>query len=173
VLRLCWRYGLLTALTYILNRGLNDYMGPAAHLLMALLRPSAHSPSGDSKAAGYRLLVYLRCCLTGCSFPPGAQAMPMWCSSHVSSAAEPCYCSAFPVCLLRQLLYMLAVWCCREVVLMAGKSCLGVQSTKHGDLTLGSSNIASKAVRCMAKAVSTCYPVCLCAKTETSYICCR
>jgi len=76
VLRLCWRYGLLTALTYILNRGLNDYMGPAAHLLMAVLRPSAHGPGSDSKAAGYRLLVYLRCCLTGCSFPPGAQAMP-------------------------------------------------------------------------------------------------
>jgi len=75
VLRLCWRYGLLTALTYILNRGLNDYMGPAAHLLMALLRPSAHGPGSDSKAAGYRLLVYLRCCLTGCTFPPGPQAM--------------------------------------------------------------------------------------------------
>ena len=75
VLRLCWRYGLLTALTYILNRGLNDYIGPAAHLLMALLRPSAQGPGSDSKAAGYRLLVYLRCCLTGCSFPPGVQAM--------------------------------------------------------------------------------------------------
>ncbi|KAL0018560.1 hypothetical protein WJX77_004866 [Trebouxia sp. C0004] len=76
VLRLCWRYGLLTALTYILNRGLNDYMGPAAHLLMALLRPSAHGPGRDSKAAGYRLLVYLRCCLTGCSFPPGSGGLP-------------------------------------------------------------------------------------------------
>ncbi|KAL0048183.1 hypothetical protein WJX82_009442 [Trebouxia sp. C0006] len=76
VLRLCWRYGLLTALTYILNRGLNDYMGPAAHLLMALLRPSAHGPGSDSKAAGYRLLVYLRCCLTGCSFPPGSGGLP-------------------------------------------------------------------------------------------------
>ena len=75
MLRLCWRYGLLTALTYILNRGLNDYVGPAAHLLMALLRPSAHGPASDSKAAGYRLLVYLRCCLTGSSFPPGVQAM--------------------------------------------------------------------------------------------------
>ncbi|KAL0030409.1 hypothetical protein WJX79_001821 [Trebouxia sp. C0005] len=76
VLRLCWRYGLLTALTYILNRGLNDYMGPAAHLLMALLMPSAHGPGNDSKAAGYRLLVYLRCCLTGCSFPPGSGGLP-------------------------------------------------------------------------------------------------
>jgi hypothetical protein len=135
VLRLCWRYGLLTALTYILNRGLNDYMGPAAHLLMALLRPSAHGPASDSKAAGYRLLVYLRCCLTGCSFPPGAQAMLTLVISDVSSAAGPFHGSAFPVCLLYQLLHMLAVWCCREVVLIAGRSCLGVQSTKLGDLT--------------------------------------
>lgn len=71
VLRLCWRYGLLTALTYILNRGLNDYMGPAAHLLVALVLPSKHAHASDTKAAGYRLLVYLRCCLTGAAFPPG------------------------------------------------------------------------------------------------------
>jgi len=62
---------LLTALTYILNRGLNDYMGPAAHLLMALLLSSKSDEGSNSKASGYRLLVYLRCCLTGCSFPPG------------------------------------------------------------------------------------------------------
>lgn len=96
VLRLCWRYGLLTALTYILNRGLNDYMGPAAHLLMALLMPSAHGPGNDSKAAGYRLLVYLRCCLTGCSFPPGAQEMLNF-NVIPSNAAKPSHCSAVPI----------------------------------------------------------------------------
>ena len=73
VIRLCWRYGLLTALTYILNRGLNDYIGPAAALFVPLLQPSASSrdSSSSSSKAGYRLLVYLRCCLTGQSFPPG------------------------------------------------------------------------------------------------------
>ncbi|KAL3136710.1 hypothetical protein ABBQ38_005943 [Trebouxia sp. C0009 RCD-2024] len=72
VIRLCWRYGLLTALTYILNRGLNDYMGPAAALLMPLLLGS----DGSGSKAGHRLLVYLRCCLTGLSFPPGSGGLP-------------------------------------------------------------------------------------------------
>lgn len=42
-------------------------MGPAAALLMPLLLGS----DGSSSKAGYRLLVYLRCCLTALSFPPG------------------------------------------------------------------------------------------------------
>lgn len=76
-MRLCWRYGLLTALTYILNRGLNDYMGPAAHLLMLLLLRGGDGGKDSSKAGGYKLLVYLRCCLTGCSFPPGQRIVVM------------------------------------------------------------------------------------------------
>ena len=125
VIRLCWRFRLLTALTYILNRGLQDYLGPAAHLLAALLRApktppqqqyypaqpkgtlqQAQSledraqslqtqPSGQSnllqdsnkqgyRAKGYRLLVYLRCCLTGQSFPPGQ--IPLHCFTSLLSA---------------------------------------------------------------------------------------
>lgn len=42
-------------------------MGPAAALLMPLLLGS----DGSGSKAGHRLLVYLRCCLTGLSFPPG------------------------------------------------------------------------------------------------------
>ena len=135
VLRLCWRFGLLTALTYILNRGLNDYMGPAAHLLMALLRPSAHGPASDSKAAGYRLLVYLRCCLTGSSFPPGVQAMLILVVFLCQQLPGNCKTQHSQPSLLRQLLYMLAVWFCREAVLVVGKSCIGVQSTNYGDHT--------------------------------------
>ena len=74
MIRLCWRYRLLTALTYILNRGLQDYMGPAAHLLITFLQSSHNhvaGPTPAAKAKGYRLLVYLQCCLTGQSFPPG------------------------------------------------------------------------------------------------------
>ena len=74
IIRLCWQYDLLTALSYILNRGLNDYMGPAAALLMPLLLASDGS---SSRRAGYRLLVYLRCCLTGQSFPPGLCLPPL------------------------------------------------------------------------------------------------
>lgn len=132
---------MLTALTYILNRGLNDYMGPAAHLLMALLRPSAHGPGSDSKAAGYRLLVYLRCCLTGCSFPPGAQTIIIVLFPPQRLLPDHFTAQHSQPGLLRQLLYMLAVWCCREDVLMVGRSCLGMQSTMHDNLTCAAATL--------------------------------
>ena len=83
IIRLCWQYDLLTALSYILNRGLNDYMGPAAALLMPLLLAS--DGSSNSRRAGYRMLVYLRCCLTGQSFPPGLRSLLLF-FAHICTA---------------------------------------------------------------------------------------
>lgn len=93
MLKLCREHRLFSALIYMFTRGLSDYVAPAVELLLALafaLPPSAtdssalHSgahPTPDpsernAKAFGYTLLVYLRCCMRGQQFPPGAGSLP-------------------------------------------------------------------------------------------------
>lgn len=106
VLKLCRKHRLLSALVYMFTRGLQDFIAPAVELLMAqvtepsdasaqpLNSPAAIADAADagtaeqgseSKAAplssrrgadGYKLLVYLRCCLQGQQFPPGAGPLP-------------------------------------------------------------------------------------------------
>ncbi len=77
------------------TRGLQDYTAPAVELLMAELtepviastadaeetqnaEPASASGAADSRTGvdGYKLLVYLRCCLRGQQFPPGAGPLP-------------------------------------------------------------------------------------------------
>lgn len=53
---------------------------------MAFLQSSEGSDGQHSAAAGakgYRLLIYMRCCLTGYNFPPGAAHL-----SHCSRVAR-------------------------------------------------------------------------------------
>lgn len=93
MLKLCREHRLFRALIYMFTRGLNDYVAPAVELLLALasaLPPSAADSSAqhsgaistadssdrDAKAFGYTLLVYLRCCMRGQQFPPGAGSLP-------------------------------------------------------------------------------------------------
>lgn len=110
VVKLCRTHRLYSALTYVLTRGLDDYVAPAVELLLALATAEASAPakngaassadpgaasaksgaagvsdaehaasdkqqaaSNDAqRAAGFKLLVYLRCCLQQQQFPPGA-----------------------------------------------------------------------------------------------------
>lgn len=89
--RLCRAHRLHSALAFLFNRALGDYTAPAAELLLAFLHAPDESPAesasesaGDSpsagrpaawgahRATGYKLLVYLHCCLSGRAFPPGS-----------------------------------------------------------------------------------------------------
>lgn len=82
IVKLCRQHHLLSALAYILNRGLNDFVTPAAELLLGMLSvaepPSISDPSAGNdrvyprEAAACKLLAYLRCCFRGEAFPPGA-----------------------------------------------------------------------------------------------------
>ncbi|CAL8466179.1 g5715 [Coccomyxa elongata] len=95
VTRLCRAHRLHSALAFLFNRALGDYTAPAAELLLAFLHAPDESPAesasestGDSPAAsrsaawgarratGYKLLVYLHCCLSGRAFPPGMGDVP-------------------------------------------------------------------------------------------------
>lgn len=91
-MKLCRTHRLYSALTYVLTRGLGDYIAPAVELLLALAGASSAAASADAsaaggtqagpvssagqRAAGLKLLVYLRCCLRQQQFPPGAGPLP-------------------------------------------------------------------------------------------------
>lgn len=91
VVKLCRTHHLYSALTYVLTRGLRDYIAPAVELLLALAcapGTAAVADAGSSldsglvaspeqRAAGFKLLVYLRCCLRQQQFPPGAGPLPV------------------------------------------------------------------------------------------------
>lgn len=98
VTRLCRAHRLHSALAFLFNRALGDYTAPAAELLLAFVHAPDESPAesasesaGDSptvsrpglaaawgarRATGYKLLVYLHCCLSGRAFPPGSPSVP-------------------------------------------------------------------------------------------------
>lgn len=71
---LCWTYGLYDAMIYVYTRGMNDYSTPLQELLR-LLRASVSSgsvPLSDTDLClGYKLLVYISCCLAGRAYPTG------------------------------------------------------------------------------------------------------
>jgi hypothetical protein len=72
VIRLCEGSGLYSALTHVYNQ-MNDFYKPLLDLLANVA--AAHSWQA-AQAAGYKLLVYLRCCFRGMAFPPGTGSMP-------------------------------------------------------------------------------------------------
>lgn len=86
VVKLCRKHRLYSALIYILTRGLDDFVAPAVELLLALAdtakTPALAGAAGADEqataahAAGFKLLVYLRCCLRQQGFPPGAGPLP-------------------------------------------------------------------------------------------------
>jgi hypothetical protein len=72
VINLCEGCGLYSALTHVYNQ-MNDFRKP----LLDLLANVAAAPSWQAaQAAGYKLLVYLRCCFRGMAFPPGTGSLP-------------------------------------------------------------------------------------------------
>ena len=68
VTRLCQQHGLYSALLYIFNRGLAEFIAPAQDLLHAVVESAAEAPRA---ALADKLLVYLQCCFEGRAFPPG------------------------------------------------------------------------------------------------------
>ena len=68
VIRLCEQHNMWSALIYIFNRGLGDFVSPAEDLFkQTLLAANAQ----DQQTYGSKLLMYLRCIVRGHSFPPG------------------------------------------------------------------------------------------------------
>ncbi|XP_030535346.1 vacuolar protein sorting-associated protein 8 homolog isoform X2 [Rhodamnia argentea] len=67
VVKLCREHGLYCALVYLFNRGLDDFRSPLEELLVVFCK----SPKESAGALGYRMLVYLKYCFSGLSFPPG------------------------------------------------------------------------------------------------------
>ncbi|XP_050385748.1 uncharacterized protein LOC126802206 [Argentina anserina] len=72
VVRLCREHGLYSALVYLFNKGLNDFISPLEELLVVL----HNSQKEGAKALGYRMLVYLKYCFSGIAFPPGQGKIP-------------------------------------------------------------------------------------------------
>ncbi|GKA12539.1 vacuolar protein sorting-associated protein 8 [Tanacetum coccineum] len=71
VVRLCQEHNLYGALIYLFNKGLDDFRTPLEELLQVFrINDSESAPS-----LGYRMLVYLKYCFSGLSFPPGHGAI--------------------------------------------------------------------------------------------------
>eukprot|EP00884_Botryococcus_braunii_P022622 jgi/Botrbrau1/9043/Bobra.0376s0020.2 len=70
VVRLCGEHHLHSALAFLFTRALKEYTAPAARLLSAVL--GAGPKLAERAPLAYKLLVYLRCCFQGFSFPPGS-----------------------------------------------------------------------------------------------------
>ncbi|XP_065176622.1 vacuolar protein sorting-associated protein 8 homolog [Sycon ciliatum] len=76
VVVLCWTYGLYDAMIYVYTRGMHDYATPLQELLR-LLRSALNSQDGGGvlsdgdQVLGYKLLVYISCCLAGRAYPSG------------------------------------------------------------------------------------------------------
>lgn len=111
---LCIRHRLWAALVHIFARALQDHQTPAALLLVAAAAAGEAEAAAGSAAAGgeqdaeaaaggaaellqrreglrlgYRLLLFLRCCLRGASYPPGARhACPPACDAVTREAAS-------------------------------------------------------------------------------------
>ena len=100
IVKLCRQHHLLSALAYILNRGLNDFVTPAAELLLSVLAspsgPSSAAPASaegagltsmsQKEAAAVKLLAYLRCCFRGEAFPPGDHSSSIFARFHCSDS---------------------------------------------------------------------------------------
>jgi hypothetical protein len=81
VTRLCRAHHLHSALAFLFTRALSDYTAPAAELLLAHAHAPPEGPHNELQDAqaewgmkaktGYKLLVFLRCGLSGEAFPPG------------------------------------------------------------------------------------------------------
>ena len=82
VVRLCRQHHLYSALAFLFPRALLDFIAPAAELTVAVAYASDEpaTTAGDPgslavwserRQLAFKLLVYLRTCFQGLSFPPG------------------------------------------------------------------------------------------------------
>ncbi|KAL5471029.1 hypothetical protein EMCRGX_G029102 [Ephydatia muelleri] len=73
VVEICWSHQLYDAMTYVYNRGLNDYATPLLELLLQLRAALKKGKpiSDDYQKIGYKLFLYIRCCVAGMAYPTG------------------------------------------------------------------------------------------------------
>ena len=90
VVRLCREHKLFSALAYLFPRALLDFLAPAAELLQAVMHaPPAEARQKEREAYSYKLLIYLRCCFQGRSFPPGIHPA-LLCNKIVTEIINRC-----------------------------------------------------------------------------------
>ena len=77
IVSICWKHRLYEALFYIYNKGMNDYTTPLQQLIKKLSNLQQEN-NGNKDQLGYKLLLYINCCLTGKAFPYGK--LPSGCS---------------------------------------------------------------------------------------------
>ena len=73
MVKLCWTHALYDLAIYVYNKGMNDYISPLEEMLgilKSLLR-SRRELSQSESAIGYKILVYISCCLAGKQYPRG------------------------------------------------------------------------------------------------------
>ena len=73
MVKLCWTHSLYDLAIYVYNKGMNDFISPLEEMLAILrsLMKSKRELSIDDSAVGYKILVYISCCLTGRQYPRG------------------------------------------------------------------------------------------------------
>ena len=82
MVRLCRQHHLYSALAFLFPRALLDFIAPAAELTVAVAYASDEPPTAagdpgslaawsERRQLAFKLLVYLRTCFRGLSFPPG------------------------------------------------------------------------------------------------------
>ena len=73
MVKLCWTHSLYDLAIYVYNKGMDDYITPLEELLNILkgLLRSKHELDQSESVIGYKILVYISCCLAGKQFPCG------------------------------------------------------------------------------------------------------
>ena len=73
MVKLCWTHALYDAVIYVYNKGLMDYVTPLEELLRIQnsIIKADKSVEQPGSAIGYKILVYISCCLAGNQYPFG------------------------------------------------------------------------------------------------------
>ncbi|XP_065068088.1 vacuolar protein sorting-associated protein 8 homolog isoform X2 [Rhopilema esculentum] len=73
MVKMCWTHSLYDLAIYVYNKGMNDFLSPMEEMLNILrsLLKSKRELTYEESAVGYKLLVYISCCLTGRQYPRG------------------------------------------------------------------------------------------------------
>ena len=76
MVKLCWTHALYDLAIYVYNKGMNDFLSPLEEMLAILrsLLATKRELSINDSAVGYKILVYISCCLTGRQYPRGVIA---------------------------------------------------------------------------------------------------
>jgi len=71
IMTLCWKYNLFDAIIYIHNQAFDDYITPFEELIRKLQNAiiKGKQLTDDQINLGNKLLIYISCSLTGCTYP--------------------------------------------------------------------------------------------------------